>query len=183
MFRAKLSFLLSAIALLAVVAVNPVVADQSYSGKLVPVKLSLGSDASASGRALPTKSGASAPPRATRSTPTPAAVPAEAPLANSENSNPVMIERFKAFRAFVKEHYGVELFIRSGWRSTEEQAQLYNSRPGHAVAQPGTSQHEKGQAIDYGPIQTWEINRHLGQFGLQLTVPGEPWHIEIVEPH
>lgn len=177
MFKAKLSLLFSAIALLAIVVVKPVVADTSQPGELVPVKLSLSSDAPASGRAL------AATPRATRSTPPPAAEPAEAPLANSENSNPVLIERFKAFKTFVKEQYGIELFIRSGWRSTAEQTQLYNSRPGHAVAQPGTSQHEKGQAIDYGPIQTWEINRHLGQFGLQLTVPGEPWHIEIVEPH
>ena len=172
MLRTRLSFVFSSIALLATIIVRPVAAGPEQPGKLVPVKLSSA-----------TKLSAVAAPRATRPTPKPPAKPAEAPLANSQNINPVLVERFKAFKAFAKEQYGVELFIRSGWRSSAEQAQLYNSRPGHAVARPGTSQHEKGQAIDYGPIQTWEMNRHLGQFGLQLTVPGEPWHIEVVEPH
>lgn len=102
---------------------------------------------------------------------------------NTENIELTLLQRFDAFRTFIYQQHGIVLEIKSGWRSYEEQAQLYASLPRGYANPPGTSQHEKGNAIDYTPYKP-EYNQHLAQFGLMLPFPGkENWHVEIVEPH
>lgn len=90
--------------------------------------------------------------------------------------NSALLGRYQAFAAWVKKTYGVSLHISSGFRTHAQQAYLYATKPGLA-ARPGTSLHEKGLAIDYGPTGPW--NKFLSQFGLYTPMPGkEPWHIQ-----
>ena len=102
---------------------------------------------------------------------------------NTQNLNPVLLQRFDAFRSFIWSKFGVTIEIRSGWRSSEEQAQLFRTLPAGYANPPGHSQHEKGNAIDYTNYKP-EFNQYLGMFGLKVPfAPKENWHIEIVEPH
>lgn len=92
--------------------------------------------------------------------------------------NPVLLTRFDAFRTFIYQQYGTVLEIRSGYRSTDEQAVLFRTLPRGMANPPGVSLHEKGEAIDYTNYSP-TYNQHLGQFGLKLPFPGkENWHIE-----
>ncbi len=100
---------------------------------------------------------------------------------NTQNLNPELTRRFDAYRTFIFKNYGVIIEIRSGFRSYEQQAQLYRTLPRGRANPPGTSNHEKGEAIDctnYLP----EYIKHLANFGLKLPFAGkEDWHIEMVE--
>lgn len=120
---------------------------------------------------------------------TPAAQPAPAPdpalppalSQGTQNLNPELIQRFDAFRTFIFTKYNVVLEVKSGYRSSEEQAQLYATLPAGRANPPGHSNHEKGEAIDYTNY-TPEYNQYLGQFGLHAPYAGkEDWHIERVE--
>ncbi|HEX21618.1 MAG TPA: hypothetical protein ENH19_03075 [Actinobacteria bacterium] len=102
---------------------------------------------------------------------------------NTQNINPVLLKRFDAFRTLIFQRYRVVLEIKSGWRSYQEQAQLYATLPRGRANPPGISQHEFGNAIDYTNFSP-TYNQYLGQFGLKAPYRGkENWHIEIVEPH
>jgi len=95
---------------------------------------------------------------------------------------------------------GVSLCARSGWRSTEKQIQLRREHCGSSnyaiyympasrcsppTARPGTSNHERGLAIDFscnggGAItrgnECWDwLVAHAGEYGL-YNLPSEPWH-------
>jgi len=97
---------------------------------------------------------------------------------NTQGLNPELLRRFDAFRTFIYQNYGVVIEIRSGYRSTAEQAYLYATLPRGRANPPGRSNHEKGEAIDYtnfSPV----FNQHLYKFGLKLPFSGkENWHIE-----
>lgn len=80
--------------------------------------------------------------------------------------------------------------VTSGWRSREQQADLYRRRPGLAVA-PGKSWHERGTAVDInwsqlnGQQRAW-LESNLPQYGIDA--PGgmsgrfhrnkEGWHFQ-----
>lgn len=77
----------------------------------------------------------------------------------------------------------------SGWRSRGYQAQLFSQAiatygsPAKAaawVAQPGTSAHEAGDAVDVGPSEAmaW-LAQHGAGFGLCQVYRNEPWHFEL----
>lgn len=81
---------------------------------------------------------------------------------------------------------GVALSIRSGYRSRERQAWLYEAwRAGYGnrAARPGYSKHEDGKALDielYDPaVRPW-LEKHARRFGFKRTVAREPWHWELV---
>ena len=81
---------------------------------------------------------------------------------------------------------GVELIIRSGYRSHERQAWLYQAwRAGYGnrAARPGYSRHQDGRALDlelYDPtVHPW-LKKHARRFGFKATVAREPWHWELV---
>ena len=102
---------------------------------------------------------------------------------NTQNLDPRLLTRFDAFRTFIFQQFHVVIEIRSGWRSTAEQAQLYATLPAGYANPPGTSQHERGEAIDYTNYSP-QFDQYLGQFGLKAPyAPKEYWHVEIVEPH
>ncbi len=75
---------------------------------------------------------------------------------------------------------GVDLQIRSGHRSHQEQEVLYQkylNGTGNLAAKPGTSNHEKGQAVDFANNRgayAW-LAKNATNFGFK-NLPGEPWH-------
>jgi hypothetical protein len=98
---------------------------------------------------------------------------------NTQNLDPELIRRFDAFRTFIFTNYGVTVEIRSGFRSYEEQAELYRTLPRGQANPPGQSNHETGGAVDYTNYSP-EYNQHLANFGLTLPFAGkEDWHIEM----
>jgi LAS superfamily LD-carboxypeptidase LdcB len=78
---------------------------------------------------------------------------------------------------------GIELYIRSGWRSNERQEWLYQAWRlglGNKAARPGYSNHQAGRALDiYLDVPTYEwLKKHARRYGFRRTVAGEPWHWE-----
>lgn len=69
--------------------------------------------------------------------------------------------------------------INSGYRSTEEQARLYQQNPKKA-ARPGTSVHELGRAIDIQSADANELDRMglLSKYGFDRPFPKEAWHVQ-----
>src|SRR5690242_12886840 len=91
-----------------------------------------------------------------------------------------------AFRAMAKaaRKAGIDLRIRSGFRSFAKQARLYKKYrrgEGNLAARPGYSNHESGRALDIYitdyDVYEW-LEHHASDFGFHRTVPGEPWHWE-----
>jgi LAS superfamily LD-carboxypeptidase LdcB len=79
---------------------------------------------------------------------------------------------------------GVELRIRSGFRSYAKQAKLYKQYrrgQGNLAAPPGYSNHESGRALDLNVTNhkalDW-LQSHGATYGFHRTVPGEAWHWE-----
>lgn len=76
---------------------------------------------------------------------------------------------------------GGKVTLTSGRRSRAEQEVLYQrylSGKGNLAAKPGTSQHETGNAVDFGG----DLNlaaQLAAKYGLSATVPGEPWHFSM----
>ncbi len=84
---------------------------------------------------------------------------------------------------------GIEIFVKSGWRSREYQKQLlrdavakYGSAKDAArwVATPDTSSHVSGDAVDIGPSRaTAWLSRHGAEYRLCQIYRNEPWHYEL----
>jgi hypothetical protein len=92
----------------------------------------------------------------------------------------------KAFRKMAKaaSKDGLDLRIRSGYRSHAKQAALYKKYKkgdGNLAAPPGFSNHESGRALDIyitdSRIYDW-LREHASKYGFHRTVPGEAWHWE-----
>ncbi len=93
---------------------------------------------------------------------------------------------FLAMQAAAKAD-GIELGIRSGFRSMEQQMWLYaawKAGYGNKAARPGHSNHQDGKALDLyldTPETFAWLERHARRFGFKRTVRGEPWHWEYVK--
>jgi zinc D-Ala-D-Ala carboxypeptidase len=83
---------------------------------------------------------------------------------------------------------GIEFYVYSGWRTREDQEQLfraavskYGSKEEAArwVATPGTSAHERGNAVDLGhsDATAW-LSKHGAKYGVCQIYRNEPWHYE-----
>lgn len=77
--------------------------------------------------------------------------------------------------------------VRSSYRTYEEQVQLYWQYlhyGGNLAAKPGTSRHEKGNALDLGNAKNIDIGFDpkavdaLKSEGFVFAVPSEKWHVE-----
>ncbi len=96
-----------------------------------------------------------------------------------ENVNPDLRARIE--RMLLLSNY--MLWVKSAWRSRKEQEGLYALylAGGTLAAKPGTSNHERGLAVDVAC--NWEQNelrKSLAkQLGLITPVKGEPWHMEL----
>ena len=93
-----------------------------------------------------------------------------------------------AFRVMAKAaaKSGVDLKIRSGFRSHAKQRALYNKYKkgdGNLAAPPGFSNHESGRALDIyitdGKAYDW-LREHADRYGFFRTVAGEAWHWEFL---
>lgn len=73
-------------------------------------------------------------------------------------------------------------YLSSGVRSTADQARLYADRGNNPnpVARPGTSNHERGMAIDIGGM-TPSQRAMLPQYGLAQPVANDPPHVELAK--
>ncbi|MEP6860560.1 MAG: D-alanyl-D-alanine carboxypeptidase family protein [Deltaproteobacteria bacterium] len=98
----------------------------------------------------------------------------------------VEIRTAKAFRVMAKaaSHKGVDLRIRSGFRTFKKQERLYKEYrrgDGNLAAPPGYSNHESGRALDLYVTDhkafDW-LQDHAHTYGFHRTVPGEAWHWE-----
>jgi zinc D-Ala-D-Ala carboxypeptidase len=87
---------------------------------------------------------------------------------------------------------GIDLHVTSGWRSHEEQAALFAAairkygsaaEASHWVLPAGKSAHERGAAIDVGPVDgaAW-LDAHGVHYGLCRRYQNEPWHFELLAP-
>jgi LAS superfamily LD-carboxypeptidase LdcB len=94
----------------------------------------------------------------------------------------------RAFREMAKaaRKRGLQLGIRSGFRSHEMQQLLYREYQrgwGHLAARPGYSKHQSGRAVDIyiDDYNVYEWLRHnASKFGFKRTVKREAWHWEYV---
>ena len=87
------------------------------------------------------------------------------------------------------ESTGQKLKMNSGFRSPEDQLRLYNEtkdakRPGVGptgmpVAQPGSSPHETGRAVDIQNYTDPKALNALNSAGLRQTVPKDPVHFQL----
>ena len=87
------------------------------------------------------------------------------------------------------ESTGQKLKMNSGFRSPEDQLRLYNEtkdakRPGVGptgmpVAQPGSSPHETGRAVDIQNYTDQKALNALNSAGLRQTVPKDPVHFQL----
>jgi LAS superfamily LD-carboxypeptidase LdcB len=102
------------------------------------------------------------------------------------NGKDVEVRTAKAFRLMAKaaSKHGVDLKIRSGFRSYAKQAKLYKQYrkgQGNLAAPPGYSNHESGRALDLNVTNAkafdW-LQSHGATYGFHRTVPGEAWHWE-----
>jgi hypothetical protein len=90
-----------------------------------------------------------------------------------------IVANFDAMVAAAKKD-GVNLQINSAHRSRAEQERLYAAYlngTGNLAAKPGTSNHEKGQAIDFKNTPgayDW-LAKNAEKYGFK-NLPGEPWH-------
>jgi hypothetical protein len=79
---------------------------------------------------------------------------------------------------------GIELQIRSGFRSHEDQRMFYEAWRagwGNRAARPGYSNHQSGRALDltlWMPGTLAWLDANGKRFGFKRTVKNEPWHWE-----
>jgi LAS superfamily LD-carboxypeptidase LdcB len=69
-----------------------------------------------------------------------------------------------------------KLVINSAARSYQDQVEI-KKKEGKNAAEPGTSKHEKGLAVDIGNVDN-DLAKILQDSGLKQTVSGEKWHFE-----
>lgn len=93
---------------------------------------------------------------------------------------------FLAMQAAAAED-GVNLRIESGFRTAEEQLELFKAwrrGRGNKAARPGESNHQSGRALDIAVhlrgAREW-LETNAVTFRFKRTVKGEPWHWEYVD--
>ena len=98
-----------------------------------------------------------------------------AALPGSEGLQPFFVARLMCLFEAVD-----GLWIVSGFRTYEEQGELYEANP-EMAAPPGSSNHELGLAADLGyPSDEAEraAHAHAAGCGLAFPISYEPWHVE-----
>jgi uncharacterized protein YcbK (DUF882 family) len=97
--------------------------------------------------------------------------------------NPQLKTRLAGMSKEYYEQTGKKIQLNSGYRSPEEQAELYAKLGPPKAAPPGRSRHERGLAID---MNSPDANKaaELGlmqKYGFTRPVRGETWHVEPIE--
>lgn len=83
---------------------------------------------------------------------------------NLQGLNPALADKLSQAQIAYKQQFGKDLPITSGYRTIEDQKRLASQPNKYLVAKPGTSLHEKGDAVD---ISSEVPDSFLNQFGLQ----------------
>ncbi len=104
---------------------------------------------------------------------------------------PQMRSALAQLMAAAPEDIRSQITLKSGRRTTERQAQLYQealakygseAEARKWVAPPGRSRHDKGDAYDLGygsPAAREWVHANAGRFGLAFPLANEDWHIEL----
>lgn len=94
---------------------------------------------------------------------------------------PDAAEAFASLRAAADEA-GVTMSVNSAYRSYADQVEMVEAygllANGGRAAEPGTSEHGWGTAVDLtldGSALVW-IRENAGTYGFAETIPDEPWH-------
>ncbi len=118
--------------------------------------------------------------------------------------HPLLSDPFYELSQAIQDRFEEVLYISSAYRSTEEQAALFEEAPESAQA-PYSSEHEAGLALDVlvfehagknfinHPVGRW-VNDHAFRYGFIIRypfgreditgIPFEPWHLRFVgNPH
>lgn len=97
--------------------------------------------------------------------------------------NPQLKTRLAGMSKEYYEQTGKKIQLNSGYRSPEEQAELYAKLGPPKAAPPGRSRHESGLAIDMNsPDANKAVELGLMQkYGFTRPVRGETWHVEPIE--
>jgi LysM repeat protein len=132
---------------------------------------------------------APAPPvtAADRAAPVPWVVPVTGPQGTAFLT-PAAAQSLEALRRKSVDELGVDLYPEgslSGFRTYAQQLGLYRKAQtgvGAEAAPPGTSQHERGIALDLAePAMRDAVDRFGGEFGWRkVDAPGEWWHVSYV---
>lgn len=99
---------------------------------------------------------------------------------NVDDLDPEFLKRLAA----LGQHYGKKVRLKSGYRSIEEQAELYKAYQngtGNLAAEPGHSNHNFATAADAMDWVRELPESEMLKFGLCKPVSTEDWHIEPVE--
>jgi peptidoglycan hydrolase-like protein with peptidoglycan-binding domain len=106
------------------------------------------------------------------------------PIGEGQYAQAAVARNFKAMVAEARAA-GINLGVNSGWRSNEEQAELYRrylNGTGNKAAPPGYSNHQMGLSIDVGNVGGYNtraynwLRENAGRFGFVNDVAGEFWH-------
>jgi len=115
-------------------------------------------------------------------------------MAGEQGLNSELLRRFNALRAAAAAA-GHNIGIGSGYRTVQEQINLrrtngcpdvWKSKASSCktpTAIPGQSNHNHGLAIDFtgnSAADSW-VAANASRFGLHLPVPGENWHLEMID--
>jgi hypothetical protein len=78
------------------------------------------------------------------------------------------------------EKTGKKININSGYRSMEEQAALFKSKPKGMAAKPGSSLHNFGLAVDIPSNTANDLDQMglLSKYGFERPIANEKWHIQ-----
>ena len=99
-------------------------------------------------------------------------------------TNPLYLEKFLLAVEEYNKKTNSKLLINEAARSYEEQAKLYQKylQGGTLAAKPGTSQHEKGLALDISQnnkkFEEWV--KIANKYGLYQNIKSEAWHFELM---
>lgn len=102
-----------------------------------------------------------------------------APAANGAKLNTGVVPHWNNMVAAAK-RAGINLNVNNSYRTYEEQANLYATKPKGIAAPPGGSNHGLGEAVDINipndKVFNW-LSQNAKRFGFK-NLPGEDWHWE-----
>lgn len=112
---------------------------------------------------------------------TPAPNPIPVPAAGNPALTGVDGDLASRVSALIAASHG-RINVQSGFRTLAQQTKLYDRLGPRLAAAPGTSNHERGMAVDLGGDYAL-IGQLAPQFGLSLPMSWEPWHVELPGQH
>jgi hypothetical protein len=100
-------------------------------------------------------------------------------LKNTTGMSPDLVAKLEKLRSAMPA--GTSFSINSGFRTHEEQAELYAKYGAGRAAPPGRSRHERGEAADLQfsseAARRW-VHENSRRFGVEFPLAHEPWHAQ-----